>query len=240
MSPAGWASACCAAVAVACLLPVRAGPGSAPRPGRSAGTAPGGPPLRLLAAVAVGSGVAVLLGSTTGLLLAPVGAAVVWHWSGTLESRAARRRRVALSRSLPLTVDLLAACLAVGASPAAALAQVGAAVDPPMRDELAAVAARLRLGVDPGTVWGELAGHPELGPLGRSLARAVRAGSSVADAMSRLAEDLRATSRLQVEGRARAVGVKAAAPLGLCLLPGFVVTGVVPLVAGSVAQLLSP
>jgi hypothetical protein len=32
--------------------------------------------------------------------------------------------------------------------------------------------------------------------------------------------------------------VKAAAPLGVCLLPAFVLTGVVPLVAGSVMTLL--
>jgi Flp pilus assembly protein TadB len=190
--------------------------------------------------VAAGVGVAVLLGSTAGLLLAPVIGAVVWRWLGTLESRESRRRRAALSQALPLTVDLLAACLAVGASPGAALGQVAAAVEPPMREELAAVAARLRLGADPGTVWDELAHHAELGPLGRSLARAVRTGSSVADAMSRLAEDLRTAGRTEVEGRARAVGVKAAAPLGLCLLPAFVLIGVVPLVAGSVSRLLSP
>jgi hypothetical protein len=38
--------------------------------------------------------------------------------------------------------------------------------------------------------------------------------------------------------RARAVGVKAALPLGVCLLPAFVLVGVVPLVAGSVTVLV--
>jgi hypothetical protein len=40
-----------------------------------------------------------------------------------------------------------------------------------------------------------------------------------------------------VESRARAVGVKAAVPLGVCLLPAFVLVGVVPLVAGAVGVL---
>lgn len=239
MSPAGWASAGCAAVAVACLVPGRAGTVAPSRAARPAAGASRDSLLRALAAAAAGVAAAMLLGSTTGLLLAPVAAAVAWHGLGRLESREVRRRRVALARELPLAVDLLAACLAVGAAPAAALAQVAAAVDPPMRDELAAVAARLRLGADPGAVWEELARQDELGPLGRSLARSARTGSSVADAMSRLAEDLRRAARVQVEGRARAVGVQAAAPLGLCLLPAFIVTGVVPLVAGSVARLLS-
>ena len=51
--------------------------------------------------------------------------------------------------------------------------------------------------------------------------------------MARLAEDLRRAARADVETRARAVGVKAAVPLGVCLLPAFVLVGVVPLVAGS-------
>ena len=49
---------------------------------------------------------------------------------------------------------------------AAAVEQITAAVDAPLSEELAAVSARLRLGVDPATVWRDLAGHPQLGGLG--------------------------------------------------------------------------
>jgi hypothetical protein len=56
--------------------------------------------------------------------------------------------------------------------------------------------------------------------------------------MLRLSDDLRRQVRAEVESRARAVGVKAALPLGTCLLPAFVLVGVVPLVAGSVSVLL--
>jgi hypothetical protein len=70
------------------------------------------------------------------------------------------------------------------------------------------------------------------------MARAVETGASVSDALRRLAEDLQAVSRSEAEARARTVGVRAAAPLGLCLLPAFVLVGVVPLVAGTVASLL--
>ena len=55
--------------------------------------------------------------------------------------------------------------------------------------------------------------------------------------MGRLSDDLRRASRADVESRARAVGVKAAVPLGVCLLPAFVLVGVVPLVAGAVGVL---
>ena len=45
----------------------------------------------------------------------------------------------------------------------------------------------------------------------------------------RLAEELAQRGRAEVEDRARSVGVRAAVPLGLCLLPSFLLLGIVPL-----------
>lgn len=229
------------ALAASLLVPARqrlpeAGPGSA-QP--SAVRRAHGPPLvRILATLAAGSGSVVLLGGPVGVAVAVPAAAGAWWATSRMEPPAVRRRREQLAASVPHVVDLMAACLAVGLSPDAAVEQITAAVDPPISDELAALAARLRLGVDPVTVWRDLAGHPQLGGLGRSIARAIDSGASVSEAMQRLAEDLRRRTRADVETRARAVGVKAAIPLGLCLLPAFVLVGVVPLVAGSVSVLL--
>ena len=55
--------------------------------------------------------------------------------------------------------------------------------------------------------------------------------------VERLAADLAGRARAETEERARAVGVKAAIPLGVCLLPAFVLVGIVPLVAGLLASL---
>ncbi|MGA8995500.1 MAG: type II secretion system F family protein, partial [Nocardioidaceae bacterium] len=150
---------------------------------------------------------------------------------------AVRRRRRRLRAGVPQAVDLMAACLSAGLAPTTALTEVAAAVEGPLREELVAFDARLRLGADPVTVWRDSSRHPELGGLGRAIARAVETGSSVAEAMQRLADDLRREERSLAEDRARAVGVKAAVPLGLCLLPAFVLVGVVPLVAGSFSVL---
>jgi pilus assembly protein TadC len=196
------------------------------------------PVLRATATVAVSAGAAVLLGGIVGLVAAVVAGALCWRLTGRMEPPEVRRRRARTVAAVPHVVDLLAACLTAGLSPAAAVEQITDAVEPPVRDELAEISARLRLGVDPVTVWGDLARHPQLGGLGRTLVRAVESGASVADAMQRLADDLRRSSRADVESRARAVGVKAAVPLGVCLLPAFVLVGVVPLVAGSVAVLV--
>lgn len=178
-----------------------------------------------------------VLGGWLGVAAAPVAGLVAWRFLDRLESRAERQRRERLARSLPHTVDLLAATLVAGASPTAAIGLIAGAVDSPMSDELAGISARLALGVDPVRVWAEVGRDPQIGPLGRSLVRAIETGASVSEAMLRLAEDLRRDSRAETEQVARSVGVKAAVPLGLCLLPAFVLTGVVPLVAGSLLRL---
>jgi Flp pilus assembly protein TadB len=229
------------ALAAGLLVPARhrlpeAGPGSA-QPS-ALGEVHGPQLVRILATLAAASGSVVLLGGPVGVTVAVPAAVGAWWATGRMEPPAVRRRREQLAASVPHVVDLMAACLAVGLSPDAAVEQITAAVDPPISDELAALAARLRLGVDPVTVWRHLADHPQLGGLGRSIARAVDSGASVSEAMQRLAEDLRRRTRADVETRARAVGVKAAIPLGVCLLPAFVLVGVVPLVAGSVSVLL--
>lgn len=236
-------AATAAALSVAALVPPCR---VLPRPPRGDPSAPAvpadpGPPvLRLTAAVAALLAAVVLLGGPVGLVASLVAGAVCWRVTGRMEPPAVRRRRERLAAAVPHVVDLMAACLAVGLSPAAALEQITDAVESPVRDELAALTARLRLGVDPATVWHDLARHPQLGGLGRSLARAVDSGASVADAMQRLADDLRRHGRAEVESKARSVGVMAAIPLGICLLPAFVLVGVVPLVAGSLSVLVHP
>jgi len=186
----------------------------------------------------VALGATVLLGGPVGLGAGVVAAVVCWRVTGRIEPPSVRRRRERLVAAVPHVVDLMAACLSAGLSPAAAVERVTEALEPPVREELAALSARLRMGVDPLTVWSDLAAHPQLGGLGRSLARAVQSGASVSDAMERLSDDLRRTARGDVEARARAVGVQAAIPLGICLLPAFVLVGVVPLVAGSLGVLV--
>ncbi len=195
---------------------------------------------RVLPTVAVGLGVVMMLTGPLGWVAAPVAAAVCWRVTGRLEPPAVRRRRERLVAGVPHVVDLMSACLTAGLSPGAALEQVASAVEDPMAEELAALSSRLRLGVDPSTAWRDLARHPQLGGVGRAVSRAVDSGASVAEAMLRLSEDLRREARTGMETRARAVGVRAAIPLGLCLLPAFVLIGVVPLVAGSVSVLVGP
>ena len=186
-----------------------------------------------LAAVAA----AVFLSGPAGLVAGPVAGLATWVVIGRAEPPEHRREREAARRDLPHVVGLLADALRAGRSPVEAVRAVVEALPGRASDRLAAVVPRLQLGVDPAEVWTALAADPSLGPLGRTLARAHVTGASVVAAVDRLADELARDSRAEVEDRARAVGVKAALPLGLCLLPAFVLLGIVPVVAGLLATL---
>ncbi|MQW74282.1 type II secretion system protein [Nocardioides sp. dk4132] len=187
----------------------------------------------LLAGVAA----AVFVGGPAGLVAGAAGATATWVGIGRTEPPARRRAREAVLADLPHVVSLLGAALRSGTPPGAAVAAVCAALPGAAADRLAPVSARLALGMEPGAVWQSLADDPELAPLGRAMARAQATGTPVVRTVERLADELAASARSAVEDRARAVGVRAALPLGLCLLPAFVLVGIVPLVAGMLGTL---
>ncbi|MEV5000706.1 type II secretion system F family protein [Nocardioides sp. LML1-1-1.1] len=188
-------------------------------------------------AVLAGSGAAALLG---GPLAVPAGlltGGVVGVVAGRLEPAVVRRRREQVRRDLPHVVTLLAAALRSGAAPAEAVELVCRALPGAASDRLVPVAARLRLGGDPQAIWAALGDDPELASLGRTLARAQRTGAPIVAAVERLGTELARRARAEVEDRARAVGVRAAVPLGLCLLPSFLVLGIVPLAVSLAATI---
>jgi Flp pilus assembly protein TadB len=172
------------------------------------------------------------VGGPIGLVAGAAATVIAWRVLGRAESPAAKRRRVELERDLPVAVHLLGACLAAGAATSSALGAVADALPGAVADELSLIRHRLELGVDPLTVWRDLGEHPQLRPLGRSMARAHRSGASVRGAVDALAVELAAQSRGRVDALARSVEVRAAAPLGACFLPAFVLLGVVPMIVG--------
>jgi tight adherence protein C len=105
-------------------------------------------------------------------------------------------------------LDLAAAVLRLGGTPAAALR---AAADRSGLDELRAAAAALEA--------------------------AERWGAPPAEALAARAEALRCRTRLHAEAEAGRAAVRLAFPLVLCFLPAFVLLTVVPTVAGSLRAL---
>ena len=178
-----------------------------------------------------------MVGGPAGWVVAAVAGAAVWVVLGRGEPPSVVRRRERLLEDLPTGVDLLGSCLDAGAAPESALVTVSHALGGPVGEELLGIHHRLLVGVDPGTVWRQVALHPQLGPLGRAVGRAHETGAPVGAAVHRLSTELRERARADVEERARSIEVKASAPLGLCLLPAFVLLGVVPMVVGVFSSL---
>lgn len=185
-------------------------------------------PLALLALVGAWAFLGGLLGVLCGLLAA-------W-WSvralAAAEGPLARRRRLELDRDLPTGVDLLGSTISAGGALDEGMAIVADALPGALADEFGTIHHRLILGADPVQVWRDVSAHPQLGPLGRAMVRAHESGAAVGSSIAALADELRDRARFDVEARARSVDVKSAGPLGLCLLPAFVLIGVVPMVAG--------
>lgn len=242
MSPAvlTMAAALAAAVAAALSLPGRARPGATVRrvvvAGPSTPVAPGRR-LRWLWSLLAGVGAGLFLGGTLGTVAVPVIGVVAWVVLGRSEPAGLRRERERVREDLPHLVTLFGAALRSGAAPAEAMHVVCTALPGPAATRLLEVAAPLGLGADPALVWESLAHDPVLGVLGRTLARSHSTGAAVVPAVERLADDLARLARSQVEERARGVGVAAALPLGLCLLPSFLLLGIVPLVVALLAGL---
>lgn len=192
---------------------------------------------RVLLAGLAGVGGYLFVGGAAAPVAAVVTAGAAWWFLGRAESPADRRARREIRRDLPHLVDLLAAALRSGATPGEGVRLACAALPGPAAERLTGVTARLGLGVDPERVWESLSEDPELAPLGRALARSHRTGAGVVPTVEQLADELGRAATGQVEERARAVGVRAALPLGLCLLPSFLLIGIVPLVVGMLSQL---
>ncbi|CAM3163816.1 type II secretion system F family protein [Nocardioides dubius] len=189
-----------------------------------------------LAALA-GGGVALAQGGAAGIACGVGLAVAVWVIAGRVEPAAERRAREQRARQLPDVVTLLGLALRSGAPVALALEQVRMARPGPAADALAEAGLALQRGVSPERAWAPLLADPAMARLARGLIRSAESGAPVAEVVARIGQELALERRMAVADRARAVGVRAALPLGVCLLPAFLLIGIVPLVAASLATL---
>jgi pilus assembly protein TadC len=214
-----------------------------PRPAKTAAARRrrfGGAVRRWAPVIAAGLGATVLLGGVLGALAGAVAGLAVRAWLA--------RRQAASDGSapgagldpadLPLCADLMAACLAAGATPGEAAGAVGRCLGGPLGAALIRAQAELRLGGDPAECWDRFGRVPEARAMGRCLARASTTGSAPVAEMSRLAADYRAARARSALALARRAAVLATAPLGVCFLPAFLLVGVAPVVMGLAGAVL--
>jgi pilus assembly protein TadC len=188
------------------------------------------------------AGAVVVLGAVTGLLAGLVAGVVFGCAVGSAVAFAGlriggRRQRprapaVSVGRQLPAALDLIAACLAAGATTPHALAAVGEAIDGEVGDKLSAVARLSMLGAPVETAWSDCLRDPRWAPIARAVIRAHHGGAALTDVLVHLADDRRRTLRTDAQAAAERAGIAIVLPLGACFLPAFVLVGVVPVVAG--------
>lgn len=173
--------------------------------------------------------VAHLLVGWVGLVVALVAAPVVRARVRDLASARQRSRDAILVRQAPPALDLLAAVLAAGRPAETAVATVAERTPAPLGDVLRDVARRLRLSCDPVGAWRTLDGTA-LEAVGRAFARSESSGAAIVPLVTDAAEDIRRRSRGLRREAVGGVAVRTTIPLGLCMLPAFVLVAIAPTV----------
>ncbi len=130
---------------------------------------------------------------------------------------------------LPIAVEVLAACLVIGATQEQALRAVASGLGGTLAADFHRVAGALAVGADVGEAW-SLVPASDLRSLASLLSRAHLTGAAVAPQLWMLADQHRQAARTVAMDAARTLGVRSTGPLGLCFLPAFVLVAVVPLV----------
>lgn len=135
------------------------------------------------------------------------------------------------------TCDLVALALRAGAAVDDTLTEVAAASEGSVAAGLRAMVAARRWGIDlppdeiGGAAWA---------PLVRALRLADSAGVPPAASISAVAQDLRGERQHRLEVATARLRVQVVLPLGLCFLPAFVLTTVVPVVLALAGRVAGP
>jgi pilus assembly protein TadC len=181
------------------------------------------------AAVLLGVGVAVVVGGLVGVA-SGVAAGLATRWALSRMGSGDGGRSKELARQAPDAVDCLAACLAAGADLWTAMEVVADAFGEPTAGVLRRAVTRHWLGSPHTETFAEMLAEPCTSGIARVLVRSIESGAGVSRALAAGADQMRRERNGELERRARSLGVKAVAPLGLCFLPAFVVVAVVPIV----------
>lgn len=133
-------------------------------------------------------------------------------------------------------IELLALTLRGGVGLVEAMEAVAIRVGGPLGLHLQTVAAAGRWGVEDAMAWASVPAAWQ--PAARALRMAATAGVPPADALVRVAEEMRRREQQRLEVATATLGIRIVLPLGLAFLPAFVLTTVVPIVLALAQQVL--
>jgi len=146
---------------------------------------------------------------------------------------------VQLARQIPEFIDAVVLLMLSGSTPAQSLIAVPTWLEPPLREIIADVSHQLLRGnrlSDCVTSLRQLIGSPALA-LVDALLSADRDGQSIANTLDRLSNESRTQRRRQLDADIRRLPVRLTFPLVCCILPSFVMLGVVPMIATALVHL---
>ncbi len=192
------------------------------------------------AVLAASAGLLSLLSPMPAPLLVPVFSVAAFRVPDLAVGAASRRRLARIDRELPQLLDLLAAASSAGLSGSLALRRAVRAIRGPLAEELAEVIH----GVDLGGRWrdelrksAERLDLPDIRRTVAAMTRTQTLGTSLADAMTELAGQVRESRRAAASERARKAPVKMLFPLVFLVLPAFLLLTVVPVLLATLKSI---
>ncbi|WP_089775973.1 type II secretion system F family protein [Ruania alba] len=165
--------------------------------------------------------------------------------SGERSAGAGRRGRGPLPRAdthvdEAVLLDLAGAALGAGASVPTVLDALGHALPVAHGEPLLRVVAALRLGASWDEAW-QAGGDPvPVHPLRSALGPAWRDGVDPGPLLAQAAATIRARRGSRAREAAARLGVRLVLPLGICLLPAFVLLGLMPVLLSTGSSLFGP
>jgi tight adherence protein C len=144
-------------------------------------------------------------------------------------TRAIKRRRQAVARSLPDALDLMVICMEAGLGIDQAMLRVAddlAPVSPELCDELQIVAREQRAGKGRADAWLGMADRLEINTVDQfagMLVQSERLGTPIAQSLGEFADDLRAKRLLDAEERAAKTSIKMIPPMIVFIFPAMFV-----------------
>ncbi len=173
-------------------------------------------------------------------MLSPLVAVAVLRAPSFLTGRAAKRRTRAIERDVPLLLDVLSLAAFAGLPAPAALGRAVSVMDGPLADELRSALRDVELGARWRDRLGELADRLNAPDLRRTIAvlrRSESIGSSTAEPIAILADEVRAARRASATERARKAPVQMLFPLVFLVLPAFLLLTVVPVLVATLGSI---
>jgi pilus assembly protein TadC len=142
-----------------------------------------------------------------------------------------------LQRDLDLSIDLIAAALSAGLTISQSLKSLTSSISGELAAAFNRVANRIEWGVPILEAFSSDKSSSSISAVGQALARASDHGVAAGRALTEIAHRTRLKHKQELVVRAKRLSVTLAIPVALLMLPGFILVGVLPLVAPAISAL---